>query len=90
MAKRAKKLSGGDEIVIRDGEKMPEFPEISIGGWTGTVLESRGRGDGLKYIVEWSEETQKIIPNEFRDAADLQQVATELACVPASAIERTV
>lgn len=86
MAQRVPKLKPGTVVRVNDGESMPEFPDVNISGWTGTVLESRGRGDGLKYIIEWSQATLDQLPPEFVSLAEAQQLATEMACLSAAAV----
>lgn len=66
---------------------MPEYDSLSIAGWVGMVLEARGRGDGLKYIIEWNEETISQIPAEYAAEAETRQIATDMACLPADAVE---
>ena len=87
MAQRSTKLKPGTAIRVRAGQTMPEFADVSIAGWAGTVLEARGRGETLKYIVEWSQETLAQLPPSFLEVAESQQLATEMACLPATAIE---
>lgn len=82
------KLKAGDMVRVKAGESMPEFPDLDIGGWVAMVLESRGRGEGLKYIVEWTEDTLGKLPEDFKAVAEEQQLATEMACLLASAVER--
>lgn len=89
MAKRSTKFKPGTHVRVVEGSTMPEFEDVSIAGWTGMVLESRGRGDNLKYIVEWSDETLQNLPAAFLELAEQQQLATEMACLSANAVEAT-
>jgi hypothetical protein len=43
-------------VRVRKGVKDPDYPDIPLGGWTGTVIETHeSREDGRTYLVEWDE-----------------------------------
>ena len=88
MAKsKTLKLEAGAKIRIKEGVSMPETPELSIAGWTGIVVESQGRGDALKYIVQWDEASLAQIPESYRTKCESQGVCHDMACLSASHVE---
>lgn len=86
VAKRAKKIAAGEMVTVRDGVTMPEFPSLDIGGWTAMVLEAKGRGADVKYIVEWTDESRTKMSSEYLAHAESQQLATEFACLEAQSV----
>ncbi len=66
MAK--KKASGGLEgsrIRVKPGVNSPEFPDISLAGWTGTVVETSGKPPDQKVIIEWDAATIDSMPKDY-------------------------
>ena len=83
MAKRkSSKLSAGTPIRVNDGVAMPEFPQVDITGWTGTVSEAQGRGADIKYIVEWDDATNQRMPQEYVDHCEQHGLYAGMACLP--------
>ena len=66
---------------------MPEAPDLSIGGWTGSVVESQGRGDALKYIVHWDNATAARVPAAYQAKCESQGLCTDMVCLSAADIE---
>ena len=68
MAKKksAAGMAAGTRIQVKPEVMSPEFPEISLAGWTGSVLETSGKPPQLSYIVEWDHQTISSIPAEYR------------------------
>jgi hypothetical protein len=62
---RPKKLTGprcfqpGDKLRVKYGVRDPDFPDIPLGGWSGTVKEvERAKGE-TTYLVTWDRATLK-------------------------------
>lgn len=89
MAKKktAVGLAAGTLIRVKPGMMSPEFPEISLSGWTGSVVESSGKPPDLKYIVEWDDQTMTAMPAEYVEQCEAQQLYYKLASLPESAID---
>jgi hypothetical protein len=83
MAKsKTSKLGAGARIRVNDGVSMPEFADIDISGWTGSVAESQGRGPDVKYIVEWDAATLSRMPESYRRHCDAHGLYAGMACLP--------
>lgn len=85
MAKRrSSKPSAGQRIRVNDGVVMPEYPDVLIGGWTGMVLETQGRGEAAKVILEWDDAALEAMPTAYREQCESQNMLYTMACLPMS------
>ena len=88
MAKKgASKLTGGSAVRVKEGVCLPEFPDISIAGWTGEVMETKGRGATLQYIIQWDAATVDAMPQSYRDHCEEQGLFYEMVCLPKDEVE---
>ena len=89
MAK--KKSAGGPgpgtPIRVRDGVPSPEFPEVSLAGWSGTIVEVSGKPPAVKYILEWDANTMSQMPADYVAKCEAQQLYYSMACLPADAVD---
>lgn len=82
MAKsKSTKLRAGTPVRVNDGVTMPEFPDVDISGWTGTVSESQGRGADVRYIVEWDAATLGRMPEAYAAHCEQQGLYAGMACL---------
>lgn len=81
---KTSKPAPGQRIRVNDGVTMPEFPALSIAGWTGTVLETTGSGSKLKVILEWDNATLTSLPDDYRQHCEAQGLVYGMACLPGS------
>lgn len=86
MAKRLRKLPPGTRVRVAEGTPMPEFPGIDIGGRTASVLEVRGRGEQLKYTLQWTADALAAMPADFVEMCEARQLRHELVCLPARSV----
>jgi len=47
----------GNKVRVKYGVIVPDFPDIPLGGWTGTVTEVEQTDDQITYEIEWDERT---------------------------------
>jgi hypothetical protein len=88
MAK--KKATGGLEgtrIRVKPGVNSPEFAEISVAGWTGSVVETSGKPPAQMVIVEWDAVTLAAMPTEYLAKCESQQLYHLMASLSANDIE---
>ena len=89
MAKRkASRSFEGQSIRVLDGVTMPEFSEVSIAGWTGTIVES-GAGDAPQLIIEWDAASLAKLPASYLEHCDSQGLYAGMACLPFVSVEIT-
>ena len=81
MAKRKPSRSFvGKSIRVQDGVTMPEYAQVSIAGWTGTLVEA-GAGEAPQLIVEWDAASMAMMPAEYRAHCDAQGLYAGMACL---------
>jgi hypothetical protein len=88
MAK--KKATGGLEgtrIRVKPGVNSSEFPEISLAGWSGTVVESSGKPPIQSIIVEWDATTLSSMPVDYLSKCESQQLYHVMASLAAADVE---
>ena len=88
MAK--KKATGGLEgsrIRVKPGVQSPEFPEISLSGWTGIVMETSGKLPEQKVIIEWDAETLAAMPADYVSKCESGQLYHVMASLKSVVVE---
>jgi hypothetical protein len=91
MAK--KKATGGLEgarVRVKPGVNSPEFPEISLAGWTGTVVETSGKPPSQSVIIEWDSGTLAAMPADYLAKCESQQLYHIMASLAADDVEPAV
>ncbi|ADG69863.1 hypothetical protein Plim_4052 [Planctopirus limnophila DSM 3776] len=87
----AKKKSANDatgrKVRVKAEVTSPEFPEILLAGWTGTVVEVTGKAPAEKYVIEWDAETLSSMPADYITRCESQQLYHLMACLDAEAVE---
>ena len=47
----------GNKVRVKYGVIVPDFPDIPLGGWTGTVTEVKQADDQITYEIKWNKRT---------------------------------
>ena len=47
----------GDKVRVKPGVIDPDFPDIPLGGWSGTVTEVEQADDQITYEIKWDKRT---------------------------------
>ena len=82
------KLKVGTAIRVREGISVPELPDFSCAGWSGTVLEVRKKKDGSQFIIEWDDPTlEQKMPAAYQQQCEEQGLFFRMACLTADDIE---
>ena len=68
----------GDMVRVRQGTADPDYPDIPMGGWVGTIKEVEAGAGPAHYCVAWSRDTLASIHPVFRrrcgrDGLDYEQ-----------------
>ncbi len=88
MAKKGTgKLKAGTRIRVKDGVTAPEFPEILVEGWTGTIVEASKKKSVLNYIIEWDDDTVGRMPPEYLQRCEENQLYHLMACLGEGDVE---
>jgi hypothetical protein len=67
----------GDQVRVKYGVADPDFPDIPLGGWAGTIEMSEQVGDQITYEIGWDRRTldgmHPVYKNRCeRDGLDLE------------------
>jgi hypothetical protein len=54
---RAPRFAVGTKVRVRPGVPDPDYPDIPLGGWAGTIGEVDEDEGPVTYYIEWTEET---------------------------------
>lgn len=84
MAKKKSpgKFAVGSKVRVREGIGSPEFPEISIAGWGGTIVEVSGKGETLQCVLEWDDATMSAMPADYLKKCETGNLYHAMACLP--------
>lgn len=85
--KKSKKLPVGSQILVKKGVNIPEFPDVCAEDWKGMVVEAKGRGADLKYIIEWEDSTLEAMPKDYVEHCETAGLYHRMACLLASEVE---
>jgi hypothetical protein len=47
----------GDAVRVRPSARDPDFPDIPLGGWSGTVAAVDRKSAPMRFLVEWNQRT---------------------------------
>jgi hypothetical protein len=87
----AKKKSANDatgrKVRVKAEVASPEFPEILLAGWSGTVVEVTGKPPAEKYVIEWDAATIAAMPADYITKCEAQQLYHLMACLDADSVE---
>jgi hypothetical protein len=64
-------------VRVKPGTKHPNFPDIPIGGWSGTIAKVEERPGPATYFIEWDQRTLDAMHPVYRNRCDRD--ALELA-----------
>jgi hypothetical protein len=89
MAKKkaSDELAAGARVRVKEGTTVPEFPEVSCAGWTGTVVEASGKKPNTKYVIEWDDATIAALPESYLKTCEAQGRFDRRACLDGGSIE---
>ena len=80
-------LGEGTRIRVKPGVVSPEFSDVSLAGWTGSVMEVSGRPPAQKFIVEWDSATILAIPADYVSRCEAQLLFHAMACLDQDDLE---
>jgi hypothetical protein len=74
-------IAEGMKVKVREGVMSPEFPEISIGGWSGTVCEVTGKASPTSCVIEWDADTVSKMPQDYVTKCEQGGLYHLMACL---------
>ncbi len=70
-----------DRVRVKYGTADPDFPDIPLGGWAGTVAEVSDDGKSHRYLIEWNQFTLDNMPSIFRKRCERDGLDEESSCL---------
>ncbi|MCA9041071.1 MAG: hypothetical protein KDA65_12035 [Planctomycetaceae bacterium] len=74
------KLTTGTKIRIKEGTALPEFPEITCGGWTGEVMDQIGKKTNPRYVIQWDDATVEQFDDNYISQCESKNLYHLMAC----------
>jgi hypothetical protein len=89
MAKKktSEELAVGARVRVKPGTMIPEFPDMACGGWTGTVVETKGKKPISKFLIEWDDATLAAIPEPYLRTCEAQGLYYRMVCLDSTSLE---
>lgn len=81
------RIAEGMRVRVREGVASPEFPEISIAGWTGSVCEVSGKASPTSCVLEWDADTLGRMPAEYVTRCEAGGLYHLMACLSEDALD---
>jgi len=69
----------GDRVRVKPGTADPNFKDIPLGGWAGTISELDRRSNPPTYLIEWNQHTLDQIHPIFRTRCERDGLDVESA-----------
>ena len=60
----------GDKVRVKTGVIDPDFPDIPLGGWSGTITEVEQADDEITYDIKWNKRTLNGMHAIYRKRSD--------------------
>jgi len=60
------RFDAGTQVRVKPGTTDPDFPDIPLGGWAGTVSEVDQKSAPPTYLIEWNKHTLDHMHPFFR------------------------
>src|SRR3954468_24647530 len=77
----------GARVRVRSGVMDPNFPDIPLGGWAGTIEESeQGEGEAV-YLIEWDRRTLDCMHFIYRNRCERDGLQVESMWLGDGALE---
>lgn len=77
----------GDLVRARSGETHPEFPDIPLGGWSGTIEEIEPSDDETFYEIGWDRRTVAAMHPVFLKRCERDDLIVKTLCLNDDSIE---
>jgi hypothetical protein len=77
----------GTRIRVKPGVSAPEFPDVSCGGWSGSIAERIGKKTAPKYVIAWDAATLARLPSGYRERCEQAGLLFEMSCFAADDLE---
>ena len=70
-------LNIGDKVRVKSGVRHPDFPDIPLGGWSGTIEEVESSDDETVYLIGWDRRTLAAVHPVFLKRCERDDLIVE-------------
>jgi hypothetical protein len=77
----------GERVRVKAGVKDPDFPDIPLGGWAGTIREVNPRSNPPLCLIEWNARTLEQVHPVYRKRCERDGLAMETAWLREEEVE---
>ncbi len=67
----------GHHVRVKPGTTDPDFPDIPLGGWAGTIQDVNQRSNPPIYLIEWNQHTLDNMHPVYRKRCERDGLALE-------------
>lgn len=65
----------GDIVKVKEGVADPDFEELTIADWQGTIIEAEpinAKGECPRYLIRWDNKTLNEMSDEYLERAEIE------------------
>jgi hypothetical protein len=77
----------GAQVRVKPGTTDPDFPDIPLGGWAGTISEVDERSNPPTYLIEWTKHTLDHLHPVYRKRCERDGLEVEIMWLGENDIE---
>src|SRR4051812_31896968 len=66
----AAQFTVGERVRVKPGTTDPDFDDIPLGGWTGTISEINRTPNPPVYLIEWDQRTLAAMHPVYRNRCE--------------------
>jgi hypothetical protein len=71
------RFAAGDQVRVRPGITDPDFADIPLGGWAGTITEVDERSAPPTYLIGWNQRTLEHMHPVYRKRCERDGLGLE-------------
>lgn len=75
--KQAARFAVGDKVRVKPGTTIPDFEDIPLGGWAGSITEVDARSSPPTYLIVWDRHTLEQMHPVYRERCERDDVGVE-------------
>lgn len=83
----AKRWPLWSRVVVKPGVFAPACIDVEMSGWSGTLIDIVEAGSEMLCMVEWDRDTYGLMPGNYLEWCDREELGPELALLFASHLE---
>ncbi len=73
----ASRFRSGEKVRVKQGVRDPDFPDIPLGGWAGTIKEVGQSKEEVTYLIAWDQATLRSMHPIYKKRCERDGLETE-------------